>query len=158
MAKLALVLDTRSGNGTFPLKVRISTKKTKSYIGLNIRLAPEQWNEEEEKIVGHKDEKTLNLFIENKMTLIKSILLKLDLAGITNNYTANELRDIIERDGVLEREKEVQGFLAYYRSCIERKNKPSTKSSYEQALNNLLRFDPLLHEKSFDDINVRYMK
>lgn len=158
MAKLALVLDTRSGNGKFPLKVRISTKKTKSYIGLNIRLTPEQWNEEEEKIVGHKDEKALNLFIENKMTMIKSILLKLDLAGITDNYSATELRDIIDRGGVLEREKDVQGFLAYYKSCIERKNKPSTKSSYEQALNNLLRFDPLLHERSFDDINVRYME
>lgn len=158
MAKLALVLDTRSGNGTFPLKVRISTKKTKSYIGLNIRLSPEQWNDENSKIVNHDDEKSLNLFVENKMTIFKSILLKLDLARQTDNYSANELRDIIERGGVIENEDDSEGFLTYYKYCITRKFKDSTKTSYQQTLNNLLKFDPLLQEKKFEDITLRYLE
>ena len=100
MAKLALVLDTRSGDGEFPLKLRISTKKTKAYIGLGMKLTPEQWDEEEGKVVGHKNEKTYNAYIENKMTLAKSVLVKLDLQGVVDNYSANELRDIIESNGV----------------------------------------------------------
>lgn len=158
MAKLALVLDTRSGNGDFPLKVRISTKKTKAYIGLSIRLTPEQWNEESGKIVNHDDEKKLNLFVENKMTIYKSILLKLDLAGQTDNYSANELRDILERGGVIEKKDDGEAFLEYYKHCVTRKFKDSTKVSYQQALNNLLRFDPLLAEKKFEDITLRYLE
>lgn len=158
MAKLALVLDTRSGNGDFPLKVRISTKKTKAYIGLSIRLTPEQWDEESGKIVNHDDEKKLNLFVENKMTIYKSILLKLDLAGQTDNYSANELRDILERGGVIEKKDDGEAFLEYYKHCVTRKFKDSTKVSYQQALNNLLRFDPLLAEKKFEDITLRYLE
>lgn len=158
MAKISFYLDTRSGKGQFPLKLRISHKAEKSYSNLNIRLAPEEWDAKEGKVIGHKDEKTLNEFLDNKATIVKAILLKLDLAGVTDNYSAAELRDIIERDGAIEEEKTAQGFLEYYKSCIERKNKPSTKSSYEQALNNLVKFDPLLNEKTFDDINVRYME
>ena len=158
MAKLALVLDTRSGNGTFPLKVRISTKKTKSYIGLGIKLTPEQWNEEEGKVVDHKDEKTLNLFIENKSALAKSVLVKLDLQGVTDNYSANELRDIIENNGVIKEETTQGNFLEYYLARMEKIDKRKTRLSNDTTIKKMMQYDPLLADKTFEDIDVQYIE
>ena len=158
MAKLALVLDTRSGNGTFPLKVRISTKKTKSYIGLGIKLTPEQWNEEEGKVVDHKDEKTLNLFIENKIALAKSVLVKLDLQGVTDNYSANELRDIIENNGVIKEETTQGNFLEYYLARMEKMDKRKTRLSNDTTIKKMMQYDPLLADKTFEDIDVQYIE
>ena len=158
MAKLALVLDTRSGNGTFPLKVRISTKKTKSYIGLGIKLTPEQWNEEEGKVVGHKDEKTLNLFIENKIALAKSVLVKLDLQGVTDKYSANELRDIIENNGVIKEETTQVNFLEYYLARMEKMDKRKTRLSNDTTIKKMMQYDPLLADKTFEDIDVQYIE
>jgi integrase len=158
MAKLALVLDTRSGNGTFPLKVRISTKKTKSYIGLGIKLTPEQWNEEEGKVVDHKDEKTLNLFIENKIALAKSVLVKLDLQGVTDNYSANELRDIIENNGVIKEETTQGNFLVYYLARMEKMDKRKTRLSNDTTIKKMMQYDPLLADKTFEDIDVQYIE
>lgn len=158
MAKLALVLDTRSGNGTFPLKVRISTKKTKSYIGLGIKLTPEQWNEEEGKVVDHKDEKTLNLFIENKIALAKSVLVKLDLQGVTDNYSANELRDIIENNGVIKEETTEGNFLEYYLARMEKMDKRKTRLSNDTTIKKMMQYDPLLADKTFEDIDVQYIE
>lgn len=158
MAKLALVLDTRNGNGTFPLKVRISTKKTKSYIGLGIKLTPEQWNEEEGKVVDHKDEKTLNLFIENKIALAKSVLVKLDLQGVTDNYSANELRDIIENNGVIKEETTQGNFLEYYLARMEKMDKRKTRLSNDTTIKKMMQYDPLLADKTFEDIDVQYIE
>lgn len=158
MAKLALVLDTRNGDGEFPLKLRISTKKTKAYIGLNIRLTPEQWNEEENKVVGHKNEKTYNLYIENKMTLAKSVLVKLDLQGVTDNYSANELRDIIESNGVIKEETNQSKFLEYYLARMETMEKRKTKLSNDTTIKKMMQYDPLLSEKTFEDVDIKYIK
>ena len=158
MAKLALVLDTRSGDGEFPLKLRISTKKTKSYIGLGIKLTPEQWNDEEGKVVGHKNEKTYNAYIENKMTLAKSVLVKLDLQGVVDNYSANELRDIIESNGVIKEETNQAKFLEYYLARMEKMDKRKTKLSNDTAIKKMMQYDPLLSEKTFEDIDVKYLE
>ena len=158
MAKLALVLDTRSGDGEFPLKLRISTKKTKAYIGLGMKLTPEQWDEKEGKVVGHKNEKTYNDFIENKMTLAKSVLVKLDLQGVVDNYSANELRDIIESNGVIREETNQAKFLEYYLARMEKMDKRKTKLSNDTAIKKMMQYDPLLSEKTFEDIDVKYIE
>ena len=54
MANLFYYHDTRSGKDTFPLKIRISHNKGNAYIGLGIRISPEQWDAESGMVVGHE--------------------------------------------------------------------------------------------------------
>ena len=158
MAKLALVLDTRSGNGTYPLKIRIATKKTKAYIGLEIRLTPEQWNEAENMVVNHTDEKSLNLFIKNRMTLAKAAILKLELQGPIERYSATELRDLIENHGEIKEDPNQAKFLEYYYARVEKMERRKTRLSNDTAIRKMQQFDPFLDEKTFENIDLQYIQ
>ena len=83
--------------------------------------------------------------------------MNLDLARKTNDFSASELKDIIENDGAIVN-KNRKRFMEFYLDCMAAKKKESTRSSYMQALNNLQRFDPLLSEKYFEDIDLAYLQ
>ena len=58
MAKLFYYLDTRSGKGEFPIKIRIQ-HKTKSLLPTGVKIAPEQWDEASGAIINHPHATTL---------------------------------------------------------------------------------------------------
>lgn len=159
MAKLVYILDTRSGKEDHPLKLRISHGRGSAvYLGTGIRLKPGQWDGKE--IVGHKKAETLNSFITARKKNAEDILLRMELAGIIDDYSAADLKKIIENNG----EKPVENddskgmFLQRFILAIESKKKESTRQSYEQSLRRLQEFDPLLDAKTFEDIDVRYLE
>lgn len=159
MAKLSYYLDTRTGKKEFPLKIRISQKKENVYINLGIKIATEQWDEESGVVIGHPKAKTYNASIGARMQAADEIVTRLTLSGKVNKYSAAQLRTIIENNGeIIEEEEEKVGFKEFYISCIEKKRKESTASSYRQALTNLERFDEHLDIRSFEDINIKYLE
>lgn len=154
MAKLTFYLDTRSGKEDHPLKIRIQHKDKSAYVGLCIRLRPEQWNGKE--IVGTASAGSDNEYIRNRMTLANAICLKLSLSGRIDKMSATELKAIIENNG--EEQKEGTLFEEYFKECIGKKRKESTRISYEQSLKRMQEYDPLLSEKVFEDIDIRYLE
>ena len=158
MAKLFYYLDTRSGKGEFPIKIRIQ-HKTKSLLSTGVKVAPDQWDEASGAIINHPHATTLNALIGSKMREAQQVIVNLEFAKKLNKYSAQQLKQIIENDGeIIELEEEgKERFLSYYIKCMESKKKPSTVSSYNQALNNLKKFDPKLEEKTFEDIDLKYI-
>lgn len=157
MATLSLYLDKRSGEGEFPLKIRIAHQSSKVYIGTEIKIAPEQWDAKTGQVVGHKKAASLNLNISQRMTLAESIILKLSLAGKIERMTAAQIKYAIENNGE-EPGKEGTRFEKYFLGCIQKKKKESTRLSYEQSLKRMQEYDPLLSEKVFEDIDIRYLE
>lgn len=155
MAKISYYLDQRSGNKEFPLKIRIAHKGEKVYINLGIRLAPQQWDEHNEVVVGHQMAKTYNTLIGSRMAMVQNTIMRLAMVGEVDKYNAAQLKEIVENGSIKEKKTL---FLPYYTSCIDKKKKPSTKSSYRQALGNLQAFDTLLPERTFEDINIHYLE
>lgn len=157
MAKLFFYHDTRSGKGEFPIKIRIQHNKCKAYLGTDIKVAPDQWDDANGVIVNHPQSRTLNILLGSKFQRAQEIILNLDLARKINDFSASELKEIIENDGVIV-DKNRKRFMEFYLDCMAAKKKESTRSSYMQALNNLQRFDPLLSDKYFEDINLEYLQ
>lgn len=157
MAKLFFYHDTRSGKGEFPIKIRIQHNKCKAYLGTDIKVAPNQWDDANGVIVNHPQSRTLNILLGSKFQRAQEIILNLDLARKINDFSASELKEIIENDGVIV-DKNRKRFMEFYLDCMAAKKKESTRSSYMQALNNLQRFDPLLSDKYFEDVNLEYLQ
>lgn len=158
MAKLFFYHDKRSGSGPFPIKIRIQHNRSKALFGTDVKVMPEQWNEEIGAIQEHPQAKVFNILLGAKMQRAQEIIAELELARKINKYSATQLKEIIENDGEIGLDKDRMKFKEFFVSCMERKGKPSTRSSYQQTLNNLGRFDDLLEERYFEDIDIKYLQ
>ena len=139
MAKFSMYLDTRSGINEFPIKLRISHKKDAAFVSTNIKVAPYQWNGKE--VVGHKKAKSYNSTLLAYMGQAENLIANLKISGKLNKCTALQIKGMIENGGELKEETESHNFYEYYLSMMEAKTKDKTRSSYEQALVNLEKFD-----------------
>lgn len=156
MAKLSYYLDTRSGGGTFPLKLRIAHKGAKTYILTGIELEPEQWNGEE--IVNHPRAKTLNDIIVSKITLAESTIMKYGLTNSVDKLTVHEVKTLIDTCGETPTEKNGNLFYEYYSQRKEAAKKASTYLSYDSAINRMKTYDPLISMRTFEDIDEAYLR
>lgn len=150
--------DTRSGKEEFPVKLRISHKGEKAYINLGIKVTPQEWDDSEGKVIGNKKAKTYNTLISARMGAANAILANLDLLGKTNKLTAALIRDIIENGGEIQEEKTGHNFYDFYMDCMNKKTKDKTRSSYEQSLVNLAKFDPNIKERTLEELDYKYME
>lgn len=158
MAKLFFYHDTRSGKGEFPIKIRIQHNKAKAFLLTGIKVTPEQWDAENGVIIGHPQSRTFNILLGSKYQQAQEIISNLELARKVNKYSATQLKEIIENDGEEMPDSSRKKFMEFYISCMNVKKKASTRSSYQQALNNMMRFDPLLEERYFEDIDLKYLQ
>lgn len=159
MATVTFFLDKRVAKDLFPLKLRITQGQGKaSLISLGIKLKEEQWDGE--KIVNHPKAKSLNTFIEAKRNHADGIITRLFVNGVLKDYTATDLKKIIENNGErpLEDDNKRVLFMQRFLDCMDAKVKDSTKSSYNQTLVSLQKHDPLLDTRTFEDIDVRYLE
>lgn len=158
MAKLFYYHDTRSGKGTFPLKIRISHNKGNAYIGLGIRIAPEQWDAESGMVVGHEKAKTYNVRIRSEMSNAEQIISKLELSGEIKKYSATQVKEIIENGGEISTNSAGHPFLKFYEKQMNEIVKRKTRLSYESALKKMMETDPHLGMKTFEDIDADYIR
>lgn len=158
MATLTYVLDKRGGGDEFPIKLRITHGRGKTaYIGTGIKIKEDQWDGK--KIINHKKQDTLNAFLDAKLNNAESIHTKLFVAGLLDNYSVSELKKIIENNGEAPAEKKSQGnFIVTFLYCVERKEKANTKLSYESTISSLRKYDPLIEQKAFEDIDIKYLE
>jgi integrase len=158
MATVTLYHDTRSGKDTFPVKLRIAHKKEKAYILLGIKVAIDEWDSETCRIIGNKNAKTYNATLIARLGAASSHIANLDLLGKTNKLSASQIRDIIENGGEILDEHQEHNFYEYYTAAMNAKTEDKTRSSYQQALINLEKFDPQLKERTFEELDYKYME
>lgn len=159
MATVSFFLDKRGKTKDFPLKMMITHGRGKyALISTNIRLTEDQWDGK--AVVSHKNAGTLNDYLGAKKTHANGIITKLELAGILDDYSASDLKKIIENNGVkpAEEDDKTGNFLHSFMLCMDTKNKASTRLSYETTINSMTKYDPLLDTRSFEDIDLRYLE
>ena len=159
MASVSFFLDKRKASNDFPLKMMISHGKNKyALISTGIRLEQHQWDGK--SIVNHKKADTLNTFLSAKKNHAEGIITRLFVAGVLDQHSASDLKKIIENNGEkpVEDDRKNGNFLRTFILCMESKNKPSTRLSYETTLHSLKKYDPLIDMKSFEDIDIRYLE
>lgn len=155
MAKLSYYLDTRSGSGKFPLKMRISHKGEKAYIPTDINLTPEQWDGK--MIINHENASTLNELLKAKKTIADSTVIKFGLNNNLDKLTAANIKNLIDTGGETTTDTGGKNFLEYYIQRQEAAKKNSTRLSYDSAVNRMKLFDPLLCIRTFEDIDESYI-
>ncbi len=156
MAKLSYYLDTRSGNGTFPLKMRIAHKGEKAYILMDINLSLEQWDGK--AVINHENEKALNDLLTTKKALADSTILKFGLTNSVDKLSASQIKTLIDTGGETTTKTSGHNFLEYYEKRMAEAKKNNTRMSYESALNRMKLFDPLLSVRTFEDIDEEYIR
>ena len=156
MAKLSYYLDTRSGSGTFPLKLRIAHNKAKAYISTDISLTPEQWDGAH--VINHKSEKSLNEHLLARKTIAEAVIMKYKLNNSVDKLTANQIKALIESGGETTQKAGGHKFLKFYENMIEEKKRKNTKVSYNSAIVRMKSYDPLLSIRTFEDIDADYIK
>ena len=156
MATLNYYLDTRSGSGDFPLKLRISHQKKTAYVATGIRLTEEQWDGS--KVVGHTNEDSLNDILNAKLTLANATLLKFGLTSSLDKLSVNEIKTLIDSGGKTTEKEEGHNFLKFYEKRMAEARKNNSRMSYESALNRMKSYDPLLNIRTFEDISEEYIR
>ena len=158
MATVTFFHDTRSGSGAFPLKLRITHQRKAVHISLDVKIAPEQWNAEEEKIVEHKKASTLNDFITTKKTLAQAAIMKFGLNNNLDNFSANDLKIVVESGGETATKSMGHKFVPYFEKIRDAQKKKNTLTSYESTLRRMKLYDPLLSTRTFEDLDEAYIR
>lgn len=159
MATVTFILDKRVAKESYPLKMRITHGSGKAaLISMDIKLAEDQWDGKQ--IINHKNADSLNAYLGAKLNNAESIITRLKVAGMLDETSVSDLKKIIENNGVKPvQEDDKQGnFLKTFYVCMGSKEKNGTKSSYQQTIVSMQKYDPLLDIRSFEDIDVRYLE
>jgi site-specific recombinase XerD len=137
--------------------MRITHKRKTAYISFGFSIAPYQWDEERERVVGHPNEKLYNKLIEVKQADALRVTTDLKISREINNVTAVDIKCMIEGKEA-KKKKPVGQFVSTFETCIKNKVKQNTVTSYTLTLKLMRMFDPELDEKTFDDINLMYLQ
>lgn len=151
-----LYLDTRmvADGKTAPIKIRFSFKGTPIMIVTGIRVLPQQWDGTKHVIVNHPQRRKLNEFLQVKFTQVSSQYLELETTKKLNGYSPKELKAVLSGKSIASRDN----FLAYYEQFTETKSTKGTQNAYKNALARLKAFDSELSSRTFDDLNLDYIK
>jgi site-specific recombinase XerD len=156
MATISLYHDTRSGKEEFPVKLRISHKKEKAYINIGVKVASNEWDGK--SVIDNKKAKTYNTIILSNIGRMEGIIANLKLSGQLNKYSANQIKEMFENDGKLKEETTSHNFAEYFIAKTNEKTKDKTRSSYEQTFVNLTKFDTNIKERTFEEIDFKYIE
>lgn len=155
MAQSKLYLDTRSvrKDGTSPLKIAITHKRSTALISLDVHLLPQHWDGSQ--VVKHPQRAVLNHHIAARKLRADAVILELSAAGEVKRMTAAQIKERII--GKAEQD-EVTLFAAHFEHCMGKKSNRNTKSSYRQTIKHIKSFDPNSHALSFDDITPDWIE
>lgn len=159
MATVTFFLDKRTAKDLYPLKMKINHGSGKSaLISMGIKLTEDQWDGKQ--IINHRKADTLNDYLGAKRNNAEGIITSLKVAGMLEATSVTDLKKLIENNGV----KPVQDddksgiFLKTFYVCMESRNKESTKSSYQQTIVSMRKYDPMLDTRTFEEIDIRYLE
>ena len=97
MAKTKFFLDTRRAKPGAPsvLKVVINHRNTRSYVSLDAKLLPEQWDAEHSRVINHPNEKLLNLYVIRVTEVVERTILILTDEGRMQCIFADDIKNEI---------------------------------------------------------------
>lgn len=96
MATATFYHDTRrigkNSDKEAPLKMAISHRSSTMYIPMSIKIAPQQWNATEQKIVNHPQMDRFNAIIRHRIAAARLLLQEFTIYGLLETVTTAELK------------------------------------------------------------------
>ena len=148
MATIRIHLDTRASKENAPLTLAISHKTKTALLPLGVKLPASQWDKKTQKVIGHPRKQWLNMFLQDKLLDAQKTLLSMKNLG---SMTAIDIRDRINNTG------ESGAFYKRYVNYMERCRTKGCREIYEYARVCMLKFDPKLKERSFEEIDKDWL-
>ncbi len=158
MATTKFYLDTRAvkGDNYAPLKVVITKHGHASYISLDVKLLPSQWDEKRQRATNIENQNKINNYIYNRKVQIDNAIMELSSRGELTKMTSTQIKNKVK--SYLDPKAEIQNlFINRYKKFTESRNAERTKEIYETTLNKILTFDKNATSMSFEDINKDWL-
>ena len=158
MATTKFYLDTRAvkGDNYAPLKVVITKHGHASYISLDVKLLPSQWDEKKQRVTNIENQNKKNNYIYNRKVQIDNAIMELSSHGELTKMTSTQIKNKVK--SYLDPKAEIQNlFINRYKKFMESRNAERTKEIYKTTLNKILTFDKNAASMSFEDINKDWL-
>ena len=163
MATIKFYLDIRrSKNSASILKIAITQDRKCSYISLNVRLTPNQWDARKERVKDHPEKQTLNSYLLNIRSRLENLLIMFAHDGTLRLHTAASLKEKFSEEIFpdLKRKKQDQTTFLYRFMKYAERMKPGSKRIFDHTLNRLTVFkgSDYLQNLKFEDMTVEWMQ
>lgn len=163
MANTRFYLDerrTKKGNPSV-LKVAIAHKGSSAFISMDVKLLPNQWDDEMQRIINHPERTVLNTYIQEIKLKVDSLIISLMRESNINTMTASQIKALCmdELDPDRKKAKEDKTtFLHRFMKYAERM-KPGSRKTFDHTLNRLTAFigEAALKRLKFEDMTVDWL-
>ena len=163
MASTKFYLDCRRSKPGQPsvLKIAIGHGNKTSYISLDARLLPNQWDSSKEKVKEHPDKQILNAYIYEMKQNVDAQIIFLTREQKIKSMSANDIRDFImeELDPDRKKAKEDKTTFLYRFNQYASRMKPGSKRTFDHTLNRLMAYvgEAALKKLKFEDMTVDWL-
>lgn len=165
MATLKIYLDTRSvkPGASAPLKFQLTHNRQVTFIPLNIKITPEQWDPLTSSVVNHPRRLQMNRTIRMQYDTIELAMHEIVGPGRRPEMTVKELRKQIMSRLYGDYESDSQNsekgiFISRFESFIDSRLTEGTKNVYRRTLKHILSFDNSVGNKNFEDIDRHWLQ
>ncbi|MDO5525669.1 MAG: site-specific integrase [Prevotella sp.] len=158
MATIKIYLDMRgvSKGNAAPLKIAITKHSSTSYIGLDVKVQPSQWDAKSEKVKDAKNKAQINNYIHNRKSEVENLLMRLtadgELTGFTCTQIKNKLLSILSP-----KPDKTNNFVSRFEHYISQKMNASTIEKYSITLKRIMEYDRNARTLTFEDIGKDWL-
>jgi hypothetical protein len=164
MANSRFYLDNRRVQAGKPslMKIAIVHQHKQAMINTSIKLMPDQWDEQRQRVVNHPDKQLISIYLNKLRSQIDTLILRLTNENVLNNMNVVELKNFImeELDPQAKKQKENEYSFIYRFMRYRERTKPGTRKTFDYTLNRITAFvggEKELEKLTFEDINVDWL-
>jgi len=146
-------------DGSYPLKIALTHKRSTAYASLDISLMEDEWEDEYSQVVKRPDKKFLNVSLRKKMDDSIVLLARIRSRADFDALTGSQILKMIMRGTDTADDASVTDYvLPVYNEYITLCRKGTTASLFRFSLNNLIKYEPDIDSLRFKDINVAWLR
>lgn len=161
MTKTYFYFDTRKSDkrGRYQVKVGIYKNRKSVYIPTGVWVDKENWNPETESVHGYDGSKQDNILLLSTMSRVAEVVSDLRISGRIVEIDAKGIKDIImQKIDPEKKSRKSDSFASMFEKFMLSKQKPRTRDIYMVTWKHMHRFDPNIDSKSFEDIDIAWLK
>ena len=142
MATIRIYLDLRgvSKGNPAPLKLAITKRGSTTYLGLDVKVLPSQWDARTERVRDHKNKVQINNYIHNRKSEAENLLMRLTSDGELTGFTCTQIKNRLS--AILSPTPDTSNlFVSRFERYLARQTNKSTIEKYSITLKRILEYD-----------------
>ncbi len=158
MATIKIYLDLRgvSKGNPAPLKLAITKRRSTTYLGLDVKVLPSQWDARTERVRDHKNKVQINNYIHNRKSEAENLLMRLTTDGELTGFTCTQIKNRLA--AILSPTPDTSNhFISRFERYLANLTNSSTKEKYSITLKRMMEFDRRARTLSFEDITKDWL-